>query len=124
MGLDRSDFPLPMVLSTWNETTDVSLATELKFWDENMFYKERGGRGAAINGLESATAPAIDADTSDWSNASWSGVSLADGKFASIKTKIHGGNLYMLLRWADPTFSMVRSESWVRTGKHGQEPVK
>lgn len=103
-------------LSTWNEATDASLATELKFWDENMFYKERGGKGAAVSGLQTTTAPVIDADTSDWSDAAWAGVALANGKFASFKSKISGTFFYGLFRWADPTFSMVRSESWVRTG--------
>jgi len=103
-------------LALWNEQTDVDLATELKFWDENMFYKERGGTGAAVSALSSATAPIIDADTSDWSDVNWKDVALANGKAASIKGKISGSNLYLLFRWPDPTMSMVRSGSWVWDG--------
>ncbi|MGB9772756.1 MAG: ethylbenzene dehydrogenase-related protein [Bacteroidota bacterium] len=103
-------------LSQWNEQTDVALAAELKYWDENMFFKERGGKGAVVNALPSASAPAIDADTSDWSDVSWSDIALANNKSASVKAKVSGNNLYMLFRWADPTMSMVRSGSWVWDG--------
>jgi hypothetical protein len=103
-------------LSQWNEQTDVTLATELKFWDENMFFKARGSKGAGVSALASASAPVIDADTSDWSGIAWSDVALANSKSASIKAKVSGSNLFMLFRWTDATMSMVRSESWVRDG--------
>lgn len=103
-------------LSAWNEQTDVELATELKFWDENMFFKARGGAGAAVSALPATTAPVIDADTSDWNEVNWADVAVANGKSAAIKGKVNGNNLYMLFRWPDPTMSMVRSESWAWDG--------
>jgi hypothetical protein len=103
-------------LSAWNEQTDIDLATELKFWDENMFYKQRGGTGAAVSALPATAAPTIDADTSDWDDIAWADVSLANAKSAAIKSKVSSGNLYMLFRWTDPTMSMVRGESWVWNG--------
>ena len=103
-------------LAQWNELSDVSLATELKFWDQNMFFKHRGGTGTGVSALPGATAPLIDADTSDWNSTAWSEVALANDKSVSIKAKINNNNLYMLFRWTDATMSLVRSESWVRDG--------
>jgi hypothetical protein len=103
-------------LSAWNEQTDVDLATELKFWDENMFFKTRGGTGVAVSALPAATSPAIDADTSDWNDVAWSNLALVNGKSAAMKGKVSGNNFYLLFRWADPTMSMVRGESWTWDG--------
>jgi hypothetical protein len=103
-------------LSAWNEQTDVDLATELKFWDENMFFKERGNIGVAVSALPAVAAPVINADTSDWNDVDWVEAALADNRSISMKGKISGNNLYLLFRWADPTMSMVRGESWVWDG--------
>ncbi|MDZ7304383.1 MAG: ammonia-forming cytochrome c nitrite reductase subunit c552 [candidate division KSB1 bacterium] len=103
-------------LSAWNEQSDVDLAKELKFWDENMYFKARGGTGAAVSALPATTAPVIDADTSDWNDVSWAEAAIANGKSAAIKAKVSGNNFYMLFRWADPTMSLVRGESWAWDG--------
>jgi len=99
-------------LSAWNEQTDVELATELKFWDENMYFKGRGGSGSQISALPATTAPVIDADTTDWGDVDWIDLGLANSKSAAVKGKVSGNNLYLLFRWADSTMSMVRSGSW------------
>lgn len=103
-------------LALWNEQTDVDLATELKFWDENMYFKARGGSGSQISALSATTAPVIDADTSDWGDVDWVDLDLANSKSAAVKGKVSGNNLYLLFRWTDPTMSMVRGESWVWNG--------
>lgn len=103
-------------LALWNEQTDVDLATELRFWDENMYFAGRGGSGSQVNALWAATAPVIDADTSDWGDIDWVDLDLANNKSAAVKGRVSGDNVYLLLRWADPTMSMVRGESWVWDG--------
>lgn len=103
-------------LTTWNEQSDVDLAENLKFWDENMYFKPRGGTGAAVSALPATTAPVVDADTSDWNDATWAQAAVANGKSAAIKAKVSGNNFYMLFRWADPTMSLVRGESWAWDG--------
>ncbi len=90
----------------------MDLATELKFWDEKMYFKARGGSGSRVSALSVATAPVMDADTTDWGDVDWVDLGLAISKSAAVKGKVSGNNLYLLFRWSDPTMSLVRSGSW------------
>lgn len=100
--------------SNWSEQTDVDLSNKLLFWYDNMFFEHLGGQGAQVNAVETMAPPVVDGDTTDaaWGNQNWTEIPITHDKKAWMKATYTATDLYVLLKWQDPTLSMTRSGSW------------
>jgi len=102
----------------WGEQTDIDLSNKLLYWYENQWFDETNEDGNTINAVATTDPPVLDGNIDDgaWASTDFVTIPLANEKSVDVKSVYTDTDLYMLIKWADPTASFTRSGSWTWDG--------